>query len=401
MALAWPSSSSTLAPSSPPPILRREGNNLVTVAQSLAAHNRQAGAVINKIEDILGNILDALREQRTLTIPLRSCRSGSERRIRFPARSEAEVKRFTSVLQILHFSHEALISGIILTKRNIYYEDPDLFGEQRYVDLLVDDIAFTFGVSRDALNIVAASKGLIAGHIEIKTKQGPVLDCSQVDGILIPRVEMIHQIHMPEVEWILVIEKEATFRGLARSRYFTRSSAGNGILVTAKGYPDLATRQFLNLLHMAFPHVPMHGLVDFDPDGISIFRTYKHGSTGLAHEINVTVPLSWLGPKSCDILQHTPPSTAPFLGDQSGRPRSPVTHTSDIQVLPLTHSDRRKGGCLLQKLGDTENQDVTVVEMSRELQLMLMLNIKAEIQALNEYEDITEWLDNKLPFTSS
>lgn len=74
--------------------------------------------------------------------------------------------------------HEALVSGHVITKRNIYYQNPDLFGSQQYVDNLVDDVAFTFGVGRDMLNIVAAYKGLVAGNIHIVLKRNSVLDCS-------------------------------------------------------------------------------------------------------------------------------------------------------------------------------------------------------------------------------
>jgi hypothetical protein len=43
-------------------------------------------------------------------------------------------------------------------RRGIYYQNPDLFGSQQYVDKLVDDIAFTFGLGRDTLNIVSYIK---------------------------------------------------------------------------------------------------------------------------------------------------------------------------------------------------------------------------------------------------
>ena len=38
--------------------------------------------------------------------------------------------------------------------RNIFYRHPDLFKRQEVVDDLVDDLAFTLGLGRDALNIV-------------------------------------------------------------------------------------------------------------------------------------------------------------------------------------------------------------------------------------------------------
>jgi len=39
--------------------------------------------------------------------------------------------------------------------RSIYYQNPELFGSQSYVDRLVDDIAYTFGVGRNELNVVS------------------------------------------------------------------------------------------------------------------------------------------------------------------------------------------------------------------------------------------------------
>jgi meiotic recombination protein SPO11 len=36
----------------------------------------------------------------------------------------------------------------------MYYRDPELFMRQAVVDRYVDDIVYTFGVGRDALNVV-------------------------------------------------------------------------------------------------------------------------------------------------------------------------------------------------------------------------------------------------------
>lgn len=36
----------------------------------------------------------------------------------------------------------------------MYYKDPELFMKQTVVDRYVDDLAFTLGVPRDALNVV-------------------------------------------------------------------------------------------------------------------------------------------------------------------------------------------------------------------------------------------------------
>ncbi|KAI1099572.1 DNA topoisomerase IV, alpha subunit [Jackrogersella minutella] len=388
----------------------QQNNNIVTFARH-DTHNDQADTVISKIEDILENIIDSLGENRVLTIPLRNRRSGNENLVRFPANAGSEVKRFTSLLQIIHICHEALVSGHVITKRNIYYQNPDLFGSQQYVDNLVDDIAFTFGVGRDALNIVAAYKGLIAGNITFTMKSAYVIDCSSdANGTLIPHAEALHRIDIGETKWVIIIEKEATFRGLAASRYFEASTAGPGILITGKGYPDLVTRQFLHIIHSAFPRIPIHALVDFDPSGIDIMLTYKRGSLSLSHEENITAPgISWLGPKSCDILGHTrsqlsladgfptsqsfaftPPSSQEVSASSSPS-MSPVEVFSHLTTL-----DRRKAINLLCRLDDESDEGVDEMGLVRELQLMLMLNLKAEIQAVDDAGDLTRWLNERL-----
>ncbi len=61
----------------------------------------------------------------------------------------------------------------------------------------------------------------------------------------------------------------------------------------------------MSLLHTARPELELFALVDFDPHGIAILRTYKYGSQRLGHEENATVPrLRWLGIRSNDILSN-------------------------------------------------------------------------------------------------
>jgi hypothetical protein len=111
-----------------------------------------------------------------------------------------------ALLRILELSHEALLTGVVTTKRfesifhfqifshfhlvskfpfshfhlspergysskvhyrilyqqvadaanrDIYYRDPELFTKQAVVDRYVDDLAYTLGVERDALNVAS------------------------------------------------------------------------------------------------------------------------------------------------------------------------------------------------------------------------------------------------------
>lgn len=68
------------------------------------------------------------------------------------------------------------------------------------------------------------------------------------------------------------------------------------ICLQGKGYPDLATRQFLFRLAHVFPRLLMLCLVDADPYGVDIFLTYKFGSRTAAAEPDCTVAsLVWIG----------------------------------------------------------------------------------------------------------
>ena len=65
-------------------------------------------------------------------------------------------------------------------------------------------------------------------------------------------------------------------------------------------------------------------LVDFDPHGISIFRTYESGSRRLEHERAVTIPgLKWLGIRSGDIQ--------PYLSGEGVQPPSLQSSQSSSQ----------------------------------------------------------------------
>lgn len=61
--------------------------------------------------------------------------------------------------------------------RDIYYKDVKLFRQQSVVDTIIDDIAYTFGVERGKLNVVAAAKGLVCGRMRIWYKSGDAVEC--------------------------------------------------------------------------------------------------------------------------------------------------------------------------------------------------------------------------------
>lgn len=230
----------------------------------------------------------------------------------------------------------------------------------------MDLIANTFNVTRSALHVTAAAKGLITGCARFCRRDGSMLDASlDKDGVLVPDMKDILSFNVQSAKWILVIEKEATFRSIVTSDCWQGLST-NGIMVTAKGYPDIATRALLRFLsdpspRNGFAAPPVYALVDFDPDGMAIFSTYKHGSANLAHETThlrlPQIQLSGLG------RAHIVPNDKANVSQN---------------LLALTARDRRKARKMLGWEVLANDGDLRA-----NLQAMLMLNVKAELQLLD------------------
>ena len=120
-------------------------------------------------------------------------------------------------------------------------------------------------------------------------------------------------------------------------------------------------------------------LADFDPDGMAVMSTYKHGSWNLSHEsAQLLVPgLQWLGTRSKDVLVGANDDDSKCL-------------------LRLSRRDRQKAKKMLENSA-VFREDGEEVEWRRELQVMLMLNVKAEMEVLEEREGgMAGWVEGRL-----
>ncbi|KAG8628009.1 hypothetical protein KVT40_003882 [Elsinoe batatas] len=272
------------------------------------------------------------------------------------------------VLKIMDQVKEAVGTGSVVSKRDVYYHDPALFGSQATVDRHIDLIAAALGVKRSELNVCAAAKGLIAGAAEFHYKDGTI---HKLFDETVPRLigssDELLAVSMEEVSIIMVVEKEASFQDLLMTVTW-HDVKDRAIVLTGKGYPDLATRRLLHLLahpspfnHFASP--PVYLLTDFDPDGIAIAQTYKHGSLKFQHEgQGIQTPRAQrLGLSRKHVADLPGPS-----GSQT--------------LLSMTVRDRRKAQNMLKRMVDHEDMTEDMVD----LQFMLMMNVKAELQSLNE-----------------
>ena len=218
---------------------------------------------------------------------------------------------------------------------------------------------------------------------------------------------------------------QAVFRSMSSTQYWRTSVCGRGLLVTvctldlpskfmpvnarqAKGYADLSTRSFLHLLHATKPSLPVFALVDYDPDGVNILRCYREGSEGLRHETAAyNTAIQWLGIKSEAILglavtKNTLGSSNSSQDHGVGRDKSALSSpklvsSTDCQE-PISHlsfRDRKLASSTLERLM-SRARDSETNKMMRELQFMMVLGVKAEIQWLDEAGDISDWLDREM-----
>ncbi|KAI0655961.1 DNA topoisomerase IV alpha subunit [Cubamyces menziesii] len=294
------------------------------------------------------------REERVEQLPMRS--------MEMPRRSRGPSSRpFAQLFKTLDLIHEALIDDIPMTKRDMYYNDVDLYGSQSTVDRLVDDLAATWQISRADLSIRASPKGLICGSgLAIHLRSGGVVELSSGEPALIPASEDIERFEADNtLAWVLIVEKEAVFQTLCSLELGTHDALpGRGLVITGKGYPDVATRQLVRTLAENLPlQVPILALVDGDAFGIDILSVYKYGSMCMQHEKEQLAAerVQWLGLWSSEL------SALGILKDA---------------LIPITKHDARKAHALLRRAN-------CPAHWRKELQHMLFTRRKAEIEIIS------------------
>ncbi|KAL6879230.1 Spo11/DNA topoisomerase VI subunit A [Trichoderma novae-zelandiae] len=170
-------------------------------------------------------------------------------------------------------------------------------------------------------------------------------------------------------------------------------------------------RDDLNILvRFNCPQIPIFVLADYDPDGLNILRHYRLKSDVVSRETDSKAPeIRWLGIKSQDLLERethidqlvrpSPIDLQPTNSQSSEESASSKASISSTEcrepISALSVRDRKLAVGILEKLQDTRD-DPDSLELQRELQVLLMMGIKAEIQWLDEAGNLTEWLDFKL-----
>lgn len=126
---------------------------------------------------------------------------------------------------------------------------------------------------------------------------------------------------------------------------------------------------------MDSPHCSpqLFGLFDYDPYGIDILKCYRVGSKASAAEGNLSIPeMRWLGIQTGDILSLADKATLVSLNAKDRNRAARLIETTTVS-----------GGMVAEELRDCRD----------ELQRMLMLNKKAEIEVIGQ--GLSDWVNRR------
>lgn len=295
--------------------------------------------------------------------------------LRDPNKRRAE--RYARIWTMLASSHAHLRRNEKVTQRGLYYlmssgaHTSSLFPDPATVNSALLDSVSLVAVSRRSLGVVAAPRGEVGGAMSIREGEDAPWrslwdESRQISGDIaaIARWEF-----RGDFRYVLVVEKHSVFHRLfAEERVHTRLPC---VVVTAKGFPDLATRAFLKRLQLTHPHVPFLGLVDWNPSGVLILGTYRAGgrtSSAVLESSRYALELKWLGVRSADL------ATNPA--------RIPLTDLDRAKARTMLRAD----GARLDGSGGDESTDASTERLqsarARELTAMCATGFKAEIESL-------------------
>ncbi|KAL9680309.1 hypothetical protein QQ045_018187 [Rhodiola kirilowii] len=283
-------------------------------------------------------------------------------------------KAFIRVWKVMEMCLQILAQEKRVTQRELFYkllcDSPGYFSSQTQVNKTIQDVVALLRCSRFSLGIMASSRGAVAGRLKLQEPGKEIIDCSECGSSgfdISGDLDLVDRLIITtDARYIILIEKHAVFQRLAEDRIFNQIPS---ILITAKGYPDIATRMMLHKLSRAFPELPILALVDWNPAGLAILCTFKYGSLGMGLEAyRYACNVKWLGLRGDDLS---------LIAEESLMPLKP----RDLLVAKSLTSSKTI-------------QD----EFKQELALMLQSGKRAEIEALyiHGYDFLGKYLAKKI-----
>jgi len=270
--------------------------------------------------------------------------------------SAASVQDLTRLMRVAEVVHELLLKDKHSTKRDVFYQDVNVYKEQKNSDKSIEELATALYTTRNSTHVVADAKGLCVGRLRIRDDNDIIDLEKQGSGAwtispMLDKVDIIES----DAEFILIIEKAAALMRINEDKFWKKYPC---IIMTAKGAPDMATRMFLRRLNKEL-NLPVFSLVDSDPYGHYIHSVYLRGSKKLSYEspFLATPDIKLLGVLTRDLDAYNIPKKA---------------------RIPMKPTDIKRTKELLNENFVKKNK-----KWEADIKLSLKLKIKAEIQALS------------------
>ena len=217
------------------------------------------------------------------------------------------LKSITRILKLALIIYNKINLLMPCTKRELYYENVDLFRSTDIIDNIESDLCSILGICRFDLPIFPSAKGLFCGNITLVNKFGNKLNINTTDMNnkinLINYEYLIDDFYLDDNTkkninlvqndininidgensnlcnkyFVLIVEKETLFFNLVGNFQFYKKFP-NAIIITGKGYPDYITKIFIKKLSNQLNNVPFIYFGDYDPHGLEIYLNYLFGS---------------------------------------------------------------------------------------------------------------------------
>jgi DNA topoisomerase VI subunit A len=220
-------------------------------------------------------------------------------------------RHLTSIVLVASFCHDLLQSHRTTTTREVYYYYVTHFRNQAECNKAIWDLAGVLNVPRSSLGLYASPKGWCCGCLELYNQDGDLIwngRALDVHGMAITMHSQKASIRS-DAKCIIVIEKEGVYNRLSEDKFFLDYYPC--ILVTGKGFPDVATRQWVQHLQREL-QLPVCGLCDGNPYGISVLNTYQYDQVVTKYRNNhprkKRLDMMWMGlrPSQLEVLDFPP-----------------------------------------------------------------------------------------------
>jgi len=206
-----------------------------------------------------------------------------------------------NAVHVLAVAHDLLSEGRTATLREVYYrgrkrarDAEEGYANEADAARAVELAARVCGVDRAALGLFAASKGWFCGALEWRASRAepwrsprrPPPRAARFDAVAVPEDldewearPLQNEPHL-RARFVLVVEKYTVFYRIVNSEFLSRVPC---VVVTGRGFPDLATRKLLRRVVDGLGRgtdaaVPVLGVCDFNPHGLMLMSAYACGS---------------------------------------------------------------------------------------------------------------------------